>query len=57
MADEPRTGGWWSLVATLRWNAEEAERERETPPVACPEHGDPLEERDGQRHCPFGHFV
>jgi hypothetical protein len=53
----PATGGWGTLLGTLRWNAEQAEAERVAPPRACPHHGDPLEERDGIRHCPMGHFV
>lgn len=50
-------GGWRTLADTYQWNAAEAAREREAPPVACPEHGDPLDERDGRYHCPFGHSV
>lgn len=51
------TGGWRTLLDTYRWNAEEIERERETPPVACPQHGDPLDEHNGRLHCPMGHVV
>lgn len=50
-------GGWESLLDTMRWNAAEYQRERETDPVACPQHGDPLDQHNGKLHCPMGHFV
>lgn len=57
MTDQPETGGWGALLDVYRWNAEQLEHERTTPPLACPHHGDPLDERDGRLHCPMGHFV
>ena len=54
---EPVTSGWRELQTVARWNAEQAETERTTDPVACPQHGDPLEQHDGRLHCPMGHFV
>ena len=53
----PVTGGWRELQTISRWNSEQAEEERTTDPIACPQHGDPLDERDGRLHCPMGHFV
>lgn len=50
-------GGWDSLLDTMRWNASEYQRERENDPVACPQHGDPLDQHNGKLHCPMGHFV
>lgn len=55
--DPAPVGSWGTLGQIMRWNATEAERERSTDPVACPQHGDPLDSRDGVLHCPFGHFV
>lgn len=54
---EPTDSGWQALADIARWNAEQIELERATDPVACPQHGDPLESRDGLLHCPMGHFV
>lgn len=47
------SAGWWSYATPLRFNYDEARRERETPPVDCPNDGEalvPLE--DGTRRCP-----
>lgn len=55
--DPAPVGGWRTLGQIARWNAAELERERNTAPVACPRHGDPLDSRDGVLHCPFGHTV
>jgi hypothetical protein len=38
-----RAGGWESFGNALRFNAEEARREAETPPVDCPNDGEPLQ--------------
>jgi len=51
------SGGWRTLADIGRWNRDQLEYERSTPPADCPEHGDPLETRDGKHHCPMGHFV
>jgi hypothetical protein len=46
-------GGWMSYGNALRQNAEELRRERETPPVECPNDGYPLEAARGVLHCRF----
>lgn len=56
-ASTAESGGWSTLGDIMRWNAAEAEREHSTDPVACPEHGDPLDSVRGRLHCPFGHYV
>lgn len=38
-----RAGGWESFGNALRFNADEARREAETPPVDCPNDGEPLQ--------------
>lgn len=49
---------WASLLAILRENAELIRQERDAPPVACPNDGEPLESGpDGTLHCPFDGFV
>jgi hypothetical protein len=52
----PVRGGWDSLGAIYRSNAEEAERERTKTIVECPVHLYPLEQgrREGTLHCKFG---
>lgn len=55
--DPAPLGGWDSLLDTMRWNAAAAAHERENDPVACPQHGDPLDQHNGKLHCPMGHFV
>ena len=47
---------WDSLGDAYRFNAEQAERERTTPPVDCPAHGWPLEagRKEGTLHCVWG---
>lgn len=55
--DSAPLGGWDSLLDTMRWNASEYEREHSIDPVACPQHGDPLDQHNGRLHCPMGHFV
>lgn len=56
-AQSADSGGWSALGSVARWNAAEAERERSTDPIACPQHGDPLTSARGKLHCPFGHTV
>lgn len=46
-------GGWDAFGAALRFNADEARREREAPPVDCPNDGEPLQAGPGGvLHCP-----
>ena len=47
---------WEQLIDIYREAAELAERERNEPPVACPNCGEPLEEARGVRHCRFDGF-
>jgi hypothetical protein len=51
------SGGWGALGAIGRWNRDQLEYERSTPPLDCPIHGDPLDVRGSKRHCRMGHFV
>lgn len=54
---EIQTGGWAFLQETLRWNAQEYERERAEPPLACPIDGEPLvANSEGVLDCPFGNY-
>ena len=49
----PSRGSWWSYAAPLRFNADEARRAAESPPVDCPNDGEALVPvADGRRVCP-----
>lgn len=48
-----RRDGWATYGAALRFNFDEARREREIPPVDCPNDGEALVAlADGRRYCP-----
>ncbi|HEY1380909.1 MAG TPA: hypothetical protein VGF55_29180 [Gemmataceae bacterium] len=50
----PTPGSWYTLVDILNEAAEYARQERDTPPVACPNDGEPLRAgTDGELYCPF----
>jgi hypothetical protein len=45
---------WESLLATVKEAIAEYDSERSSPPVACPNDGEPLTGgRDGKLHCGF----
>lgn len=44
----------WEQLLDIAAEAREIARDEATrPPVACPNDGEPLQERDGVRNCPF----
>jgi hypothetical protein len=43
-------GGFGKILQEAR---DDARRNAETPPVACPNDGTPLQEHNGVLHCPF----
>lgn len=48
---------WAELQSILAENREQRATEAVTPPVSCPNHGEPLDVReDGVRNCPFGDY-
>lgn len=47
---------WEQLVDIAREAAAERAAEAARGPVACPNDGEPLEERNGVRHCPWGDY-
>lgn len=50
--------GWESYGNALRFNADQARREQDTPPLSCPNDGEALEVLpDGRRHCPADGWV
>lgn len=51
-----QSGGWYSLLGTLRRNEAEVARWRESPPGACPNDGEPLRAYNGVLHCPAGDY-
>jgi hypothetical protein len=42
VSEQPPTGSWWGLVSVLRHNQQEFDWYRSTPPMACPNDGEPL---------------
>lgn len=53
MTEKRDWGGYRALAEAAR---EIAKNERETPPVACPNDGTPLEVRGGIANCPMGDY-
>ncbi|MGW6502963.1 hypothetical protein [Nonomuraea angiospora] len=50
-------GGWYGLLDILREAADERRAERERPPAACPNDGEPLLQGPrGELYCPFDGF-
>jgi len=46
--------GWWGYLDIVEEAAQEAEAERSSPPVACPNDGEPLRSApDGSLYCPY----
>lgn len=47
-------GGWYGLLAIEQEYRDQIAVERSTPPVACPEDGEPLRTGPrGELYCPF----
>lgn len=54
MSESSGSSGWGQLLAIVREAREEAEAERERPPVACPNDGEPLlSGPNGELYCPY----
>lgn len=49
--------GWDQLLGIIRADRDERAADEAQPPVACPVHGDVLQEARGVLHCPMGHIV
>lgn len=47
---------WGGYGALAEQAAAEQKKDREAPPVACPNDGTPLEVRDGVANCPMGDY-
>ena len=47
---------WGGLRGILDQATEDRDRERATPPVACPVDGEPLVESNGTLRCPWGNY-
>lgn len=48
---------WEQLTAIYETAAAEQEAADSVAPTACPNDGEPLEEREGVLHCPFDGWV
>lgn len=49
---------WESLLSVYRAAADELRAERDTPPAACPNDGQPLETGPrGELWCPWGDYI
>ncbi len=47
----------WDQLTSISEEARETrQRELAEPPVACPFDGEPLDIKDGIRHCPLGNY-
>ncbi len=48
---------WEELLSVIRTDQAERQEDDAAPPVACPNDGEPLDERDGVLHCKFDGWV